>query len=99
MGLIVVDEDRRIQDGQQRLATTLIFVQELYATAKALVADPQHNPDLFDDVNQILSRLGSANKPGLEISASDQAALLKRVGIIGTLPESTRRLEAARINL
>ena len=99
MGLIVVDANRRIQDGQQRLATTLIFVQELYATAKSLAGDPQHNAGLFDDVNQILGRLGSANKPGLEISASDQAALLKRVGIVGTLPESTRRLEAARVNL
>ena len=51
--------------GSDGLPTTLIFVQELYATAKSLAGDPQHNAGLFDDVNQILGRLGSANKPGL----------------------------------
>jgi hypothetical protein len=100
MGLVVIDSDRRIHDGQQRLATTLIFVQELYATAKALANDdPQHDPDLFDELNAIVAPLNSPAKPVLEISATDQAALLNRVGIAASLPESTLRLRAARRKL
>jgi Protein of unknown function DUF262/Protein of unknown function (DUF1524) len=100
MGLVVIDSDRRIHDGQQRLATTLVFVQELYATAKALAKDdPQHDPDLFDELNAILAPLNSPAKPVLEISATDQAALLNRVGIAAALPESTLRLRAARRKL
>lgn len=100
MGLVVIDFDRRIHDGQQRLATTLIFVQELYATAKALAKDdPQHDPDLFDELNAIVAPLNSPAKPVLEISATDQAALLNRVGIAAALPESTVRLQAARRKL
>ncbi len=100
MGLIVIDADRRIQDGQQRLATTLIFVQELYAKAKKLVADdPSHDPDLFDDLNSIVAPLNSPTRPVLEISLTDQEALLNRVGIAAALPESTRRLRDARAML
>jgi hypothetical protein len=100
MGLVVIDSDRRIHDGQQRLATTLIFVQELYATAKALAKnDPQHDPDLFDELNAIVAPLNSPTKPVLEISGTDQAALLNRVGIAAALPESTLRLHAARRKL
>jgi hypothetical protein len=100
MGLVVIDVDRRIQDGQQRLATTLIFVQELYARAKALAkGDAGHDQDLFDELNAIVAPLNSPAKPVLEISASDQAALLNRVGITASLPESTTRLQAARRKL
>lgn len=99
MGLVVIDADRRIQDGQQRLATTLIFVQELYATAKALANDPQHDTNLFDELNAIVAPLNSPARPVLEISPTDQTALLNRVGIAATLPESTVRLQAARDHL
>jgi hypothetical protein len=100
MGLVVIDADRRIHDGQQRLATTLIFVQELYATAKDIAKnDPKHDPYLFDELNAIVAPLNAPARPVLEISPTDQAALLNRVGIAATLPESTVRLGAARRKL
>jgi hypothetical protein len=101
MGLIVVDENRRIQDGQQRLATTLIFVQELYAIAKELTrSGTPYNESLVDDLTAILAPLNSPSNPVLEVnSPDDQRALLQRVGIGAGLPESTRRLGDARKQL
>jgi Protein of unknown function DUF262 len=98
MGLVIIDGDRRIHDGQQRLATTLIFAQELYAIAKTLAQDRSHDSDLFDELNALVAPLNSPASPVLEISASDQGALLGRVGI-AALPESTIRLHAARRKL
>lgn len=100
MGLVVIDEDRRIHDGQKRLATTLIFVQEFYAVAKALARDdPAHDANLLDALNAIVAPLNSPASPVLEISPDDQAALLNRVGVAAALPESTGRLQAARQKL
>jgi hypothetical protein len=101
MGLIVFDEDRRIQDGQQRLATTLIFVQELYDLAKEIAKGaPDHREALWDEIAGIVAPLTRDAKPVLVISDSDQLALMMRkAGIAATLPESTRRLKAARAQL
>jgi hypothetical protein len=100
MGLIVVDENRRIQDGQQRLATTLIFVQELYDLAKAIMKTAsEYQEKLADEIAGVLAPLNVESRPVLVISDEDQRALLKRAGIATTLPESTRRLEAAREQL
>ena len=79
MGLIVFDDSRRIQDGQQRLATTLIFLQELYDLAKEITkADPAHREALWDEIAGVVAPLTRATKPVLVISKSDQVALLKR---------------------
>lgn len=100
MGLIVVDEKRRIQDGQQRLATTLIFVQELYDLAKSITkGSTQYQEKLLDEIAGVLAPLNTDSKPVLVISDADQRVLLKKAGIAATLPESTRRLRAAREQL
>lgn len=97
MGLIVVDGERRIQDGQQRLATTLLFVQELYELAKQVAKEAStFNEQISDEIAAVLAPLNRASKPVLEIGPDDQEALLRRAGITPTLPESTRRLKAAR---
>lgn len=99
MGLVVVDQDRRIQDGQQRLATTLIFVQELWQLAREITkTETTYQDSLFNDLAAVLAPLNSS-KPVLEISEADQMALLQKAGIAATLPESARRLVFAREQL
>ena len=100
MGLIVVDRNRRIQDGQQRLATTLIFVQELYELAKSITKAASHYQEaLWDEIAGVVSPLTRESKPVLVISVDDRTALLRKAGIAATLPESTRRLQDARTQL
>lgn len=98
MGLVVIDEAKRIQDGQQRLATTLILYQELWARAKDITkSDEEYDEGVSDNLTAIVSPLNAPKNPVLEVnSAEDQEALLNRVGITADVPESTRRLQAAR---
>lgn len=97
LGLIVIDSAKEIQDGQQRLATTLLFAAEI---AKAIDSAKKSGPynaqlanDALADVAQALRQTPSA---ALRISAADQDVLLERAGIRPDAPESTKRLSKAR---
>jgi len=100
LGLIVVDENWEIQDGQQRLATTLMFAGAIYDAIERTRVDPQHDAELARNVLGLITpalRTG-ANAP-LTLNPADQAVLLQRVGIRADSPESTKRLDKVRQRL
>lgn len=100
LGLVVLDDGSRIQDGQQRLVSTLLLSSEIYDAVeeakKAGIYDAQLAVDASAAVIPALRRSPSAR---LQISLQDQDVLLKRAGIQPDSPESAKRLAAARARL
>jgi hypothetical protein len=100
LGLMVFDDEDEIQDGQQRLATTLLLAAEMYTLIEAAKAAGQHDTQLaIDAAAQISSALRQSPSTPLMIQPSDQDVLLNRAGVSSDLPESARRLRAARQRL
>lgn len=100
LGLLVLDNSDQIQDGQQRLATTLLLASEMHGLVQGAKAAGAHDPQLAIDVEaQITPALRHTPQAPLQISPQDQAFLLKRAGIRPDSPESNRRLAAARVVL
>jgi hypothetical protein len=97
LGLIVLDNKRHIQDGQQRLATTLLLASEIYEAIEKAKNAGQHNAQLaIDAAGAVVSALRQSPSAKLQISLQDQDVLLKRAGVKPDSPESTKRLAAAR---
>lgn len=97
LGLIVLDTTDQIQDGQQRLATTLLFASEISQQIDAAKAAGSHDTQLANDATAaVASALRQNPSAPLRISSQDQEVLLNRAGIRGDSPESTKRLAAAR---
>jgi hypothetical protein len=99
LGLLVVDTSSHIQDGQQRLATTLLLAGAIYEAADAAKKAGVHDVSLATDViGQVSPALRTGAAAPLRLGKDDQPALLKRAGIRDA-PESVRRLNAARSQL
>lgn len=97
LGLVVLDNADQIQDGQQRLATTLLMASELHDLIQAAKNVGAHNAQLAIDAEaQVTPALRQSPGAPLVISSQDQSALLSRAGIRSDAPESTKRLAAAR---
>ena len=97
LGLIVLDTTNQIQDGQQRLATTLLFASEISKRIDTSKAAGAHDAQLANDAAAaVASALRQDPSAPLRISAQDQEVLLNRAGIRGDAPESAKRLAVAR---
>jgi hypothetical protein len=97
LGLVVLDTASKIQDGQQRLATTLLFASELSKRIEGVKADGSYNVQLANDATALVApALRQDPSAPLRISPQDQDVLLNRAGIRADLSESTKRLDAAR---
>lgn len=97
LGLIVVDEQSQIQDGQQRLATTLLLASEIYDAAEAAKASGSYTASLATNViGQVTPALRTGATAPLCLNHADQELLLKRAGIRSDSPESVKRLARAR---
>ncbi|MDP9342996.1 MAG: DUF262 domain-containing HNH endonuclease family protein [Actinomycetota bacterium] len=97
LGLVVLDDSDEIQDGQQRLATTLLLAAEMQKLIEAARSSGPHNAQVATDaLAQIAPALRQSPSAPLVVSAQDQDVLLNRAGIRSDLPESAKRLEAAR---
>lgn len=97
LGLLVLDESDQIQDGQQRLATTLLLAAEMHQLIESAKKSGTHDEQVATDaVAQISPALRQSPTKPLVISVQDQVALLSRAGIRSDSPESTRRFAAAR---
>ena len=97
LGLVVLDDKERIQDGQQRLATTLLLSSEIYEATEDAKKLGAYDPQLaIDAAGAVLPALRQSPTAKLEISLQDQDVLLKRAGVRPDSPESTKRLAAAR---
>ena len=95
--MIVLDDQAQIQDGQQRLATTLLFARAIYDAAEQARQDPQHTVELATNVlGAVTPALRTGTNAALSLSPADQAVLLQRAGIRADSPESTKRLEKVR---
>jgi hypothetical protein len=100
LGLIVVDDTSQIQDGQQRLATTLLLASAIYELAEAVKQNGAYDSQLATDVVALVTpALRQAPDAPLTIGLNDQDVLLRRAGIRPDSPESTKRLKAARDRL
>jgi len=100
LGLMVFDDGDEIQDGQQRLATTLLLAAEMHTLIEAAKAAGPHDEQLATDATaQIGAALRQSPSTPLMIQPSDQDELLNRAGVSSDLPESARRLRAARLRL
>lgn len=97
LGLVVLDDKEHIQDGQQRLATTLLLASEIYQAVEAAKQAGIHDDQLaIDAAGAVLPALRQSPAAKLQISLQDQDALLKRAGVAADATESTKRLVAAR---
>jgi hypothetical protein len=100
LGLVVLDDKEHIQDGQQRLATTLLLASEIYQAVEAAKNEGPHTDQIaIDAAGAVLPALRQSPTAKLQISLQDQDALLKRTGVAADAPESTKRLAAARKRL
>ncbi len=100
LGLVVLDATDHIQDGQQRLATTLLLASGLYEHVEAAKASGAHSAELAADAMAQLGRaLRRSPTAPLVIDPKDQDVLLNRVGIRSNSPESAKRLDLARTRL
>lgn len=97
LGLVVLDTTNQIQDGQQRLATTLLFASEISKRIDEAKAAGSHDAQLANDATAaVASALRQNPSAPLRISPQDQGVLLNRAGIRADLSESTKRLDTAR---
>lgn len=97
LGLVVLDTKNQIQDGQQRLATTLLFASELSKRIEEVKTGGSYGTRLANDATAVVApALRQDPSAPLRISPQDQDVLLNRAGIRADLSESTKRLDAAR---
>jgi hypothetical protein len=97
LGLVVLDNKDQIQDGQQRLASTLLLASEIYEAIELAKKSGSHDPQLaIDAAGAIIPALRQSPAAKLQIGLSDQDELMRRAGIRPDSPESTKRLAAAR---
>jgi hypothetical protein len=100
LGLVVLDDADHIQDGQQRLVTTLLMASEIYEAVEVAKTQGTHDSQLaIDAAGAVLPALRQSPTAKLQISLQDQDVLLKRAGVETDSPESTKRLAAARTRL
>lgn len=100
LGLIVVDDADEIQDGQQRLATTLLVAAGIHTQLEAAKALGAHDRQLAIEVTALVTpALRQGAHAPLVISVQDQDVLLNRAGVRIDAPESARRLSAARARI
>lgn len=100
LGLVVLDHSNQIQDGQQRLATTLLLASEMYEFIERAKATAPHDGRLAKDaLAQVAAVLRASPSAPLVIGLKDQDILLNRAGIRSNSPESAKRLVAARSRL
>lgn len=100
LGLMVLDDSDQVQDGQQRLATTLVLAAEMHKLIEdAKASGPYEEQVAIDAVAQISPALRQSPSAPLVISVQDQEVLLTRAGVRSDLPESAKRLDAARSRL
>jgi hypothetical protein len=100
LGLLVLDNGGHIQDGQQRLATTLLLSSEIYeAIEEAKRGGAFGNQLAVDAIGTVAPALRQSPSAPLQISLEDQDVLLKRAGVRPDSPESTKRLAKARTRL
>lgn len=100
LGLVVIDDNGELQDGQQRLATTLILAAELFAAAETAKLAGTFTASLGTGVAAILApALRDGASAPLTIGPLDQTALLERTGIRISSLESVSRLDEARRRL
>jgi hypothetical protein len=97
LGLVVLDTDDQIQDGQQRLALTLLLAAEISKRIDLAKNAGAHDAQLAADaLAGVAPALRQNPSAPLRISAQDQQVLLNRAGIRGDSPESAKRLDRAR---
>ncbi len=100
LGLIVLDDQNHIEDGQQRLATVLLLASEIYEAAQEAKRSGTFDSQLaIDAEGAVTPALRQSPNSALEINLTDQGVLLKRAGVQPDSPESTKRLAAARKRL
>jgi hypothetical protein len=103
LGLIVIDNDGRIHDGQQRLATTFLFIQALKAQLEQCVATLSARQAEDANVDGLRAGLTTALKGDkkvptapLSIGKGDQSFLLDPATGVTASTESQTRLQKAR---
>lgn len=97
LGLVVLDSANQIQDGQQRLATTLLFASEISKRIEdAKLGDKFDIQIATDATAAVAAALRQDPSTPLRINPQDQGVLLNRTGINAGLSESSKRLDAAR---
>jgi len=103
LGLIVIDQDGRIHDGQQRLATTFLFLKAVRAQLEQRA--PGLAPEIASDVNVdgLRAALTTALRgdkqipsPPIIVGKGDQTYLLDPSTGVSASMESQTRLERAR---
>jgi len=100
LGLVVLDDKDHIQDGQQRLAITLLLSSEIYQAVENAKQAGSHDSQLaIDAAAPVLPALRQSPSAKLVISLQDQDVLLNRAGVESDSPESAKRLAAARARL
>ena len=101
LGLVVLDMKSEIQDGQQRLATTLLFASQIYELIEQVKRDyAEYDEELaLNAVAEVSPALRTGSSAPLTIGLADQEELMGRAGISSSLPESRKRLRAARKTL
>ncbi|MCW2981113.1 MAG: hypothetical protein JWO14_2840 [Solirubrobacterales bacterium] len=100
LGLVVLDTNDQIQDGQQRLATTLLFASSIFSEIEDAKASGPHDSQIANDaMAAVVPALRQNPSVPLRISPQDQEVLLNRAGIRGDSLESSKRLVAARSRL
>ncbi len=99
-GLVVLDRLNEIQDGQQRLATTLLLATEIYSEIETAKRGVAHDENLARNaIGQVAAALRLSPSSPLALNHDDQIALLARTGVSGNSPESAKRIVAARRRL
>lgn len=97
LGLVVIDDTNQIQDGQQRLALTLLTAAAIYqATESAKESGAFIEQLALEVIASVSPALRQSPTAPLSISPQDQDALLNKAGVSSQLPESAKRLTAAR---
>jgi Protein of unknown function DUF262/Protein of unknown function (DUF1524) len=103
LGLIVVDQDGYIHDGQQRLATTFLLLQALKAQLDRCAASLSSQAAVDANVDGLAAALTRALQgekqvpsPPLLIGTGDQSFLIDPATGISATTESAKRLVAAR---
>lgn len=103
LGLIVIDQDGRIHDGQQRLATTFLLLQAMKARVETVRAGltpesaEELNPDaLFVALSRALKGEKQIASVPIVIGKGDQGVLVDPTTGVAASTESAVRLARAR---
>jgi len=103
LGLIVIDEQGRIHDGQQRLATTYVFLQcleEQLDRYKTRLGEQEaidaNVGTLAGNLSRVLRGEEQTPTPPVKIGKGDQTALIRTSAGLAQTTESATRLIKAR---